>query len=62
MKTDFGRRKDKKGNPVFKPAEVSRIQNVFDLVPTFLSKENKRFVTSKINSGTSFEKKTLLNI
>lgn len=57
MKTDFGRRKGKDGNPVFKPAEVARIQNVFDLIPTFLTKENKRFVVSKISSGSTIEKK-----
>ena len=57
MKADFGRRKDKNGNPVFKPAEVVRIQNVFDLIPSFLSKENKRFVVSKIDTGSTVEKK-----
>ena len=57
MKTDFGRRKGKDGNPVFKPAEVARIQNVFDLIPAFLSKENKRFVTSRISSGSMYEKR-----
>lgn len=57
MKSDFGRRKDSNNNPVFKNAEVSRIQNVFDLIPTFLSKENKRFITSKIAGGTSYDKK-----
>ena len=51
MKTDFGRRKDKKGNPVFKPSEVSRIQSVFDLIPTFLAKENKRFIVSKVSGS-----------
>ena len=56
MKTDFGRRKGKDGNPVFKPSEVARIQNVFDLIPTFLAKDNKRFVTSKINTGSSSDK------
>lgn len=56
MKTDFGRRKGKDGNPVFKPAEVARIQNVFDLIPTFLAKDNKRFITSKISTGSSSEK------
>lgn len=61
MKTDFGRRKNKDNNPVFKPGEVSRIQNVFDLIPTFLSKENKRFVVSKISSGTSFDKNDAIN-
>lgn len=57
MKTDFGRRKDKNGNAIFKPSEVSRIQNVFDLIPTFLSKENKRFIVSKISTGSTYEKK-----
>lgn len=57
MKSDFGRRKDRNGNPAFNPREVARIQNVFTLIPTFLAKENKRFITSKINGGTSFDKK-----
>lgn len=56
MRTDFGRRKNKNGNSLFKPAEVARIQNVFDLIPTFLAKENKRFIVSKISKGTSAEK------
>lgn len=56
MKSDFGRRKGKDGKPVFKPAEVARIQSVFDLIPTFLAKENKRFIPSKIPTGSSFEK------
>lgn len=56
MKSDFGRRKGKNGEPVFKTAEVSRIQNVFDLIPTFLSKENKRFIVSKIKGGTQYDK------
>ncbi len=57
MKTDFGRRLDKNGKPLFKPSEVSRIQNVFELIPTFLSKENKRFIVSKISGGTTYDKK-----
>ena len=56
MKTDFGRRKDKNGNPVFKAAEVSRIQSVFDLIPTFLAKENKRFIVSKVEGGLQYDK------
>ena len=56
MKTDFGRRKDKNGNPVFKSAEVSRIQSVFDLIPTFLAKENKRFIVSKVEGGLQYDK------
>lgn len=56
MKTDFGRRQDKNGAPLFKPAEVARIQKAFDLIPVFLSKENKRFIVSKITAGSSSEK------
>lgn len=56
MKTDFGRRQDKNGEPLFKPAEVARIQKAFDLIPLFLAKENKRFVVSKITTGSSSEK------
>lgn len=56
MKSDFGRRKDKNNNPVFKVSEVARIQNVFDLIPTFLSKENKRFIVSKVKSGSAYDK------
>ena len=56
MKTDFGRRKKKTGEPVFKAAEVARIQKVFDLIPTFLAKENKRFIVSKIGEGGTYEK------
>lgn len=56
MKSDFGRRKDKNGKPIFKPAEVARIQNVFDLIPTFLAKENKRFIVSKIPGNSQYDK------
>lgn len=56
MKSDFGRRVDKKGEPIFKPSEVARIQSAFELIPTFLAKENKRFIVSKIPTGKSFEK------
>ena len=56
MKSDFGRRKDKNGDPIFKPAEVSRIQSVFDLIPTFLAKKNKRFIVSKVASGSQYDK------
>lgn len=56
IKSDFGRRMDKKGNPIFKAPEVSRIQNTFDLIPTFLAKENKRFIVSKVKGGTQYDK------
>lgn len=57
MKTDFGRRRGKNGETLFKPAEVARIQNVFDLIPFFLAKDNKRFIVSKISSGSTLERK-----
>lgn len=56
MKSDFGRRIDKNGIPVFNKSEISRIHNVFDLIPTFLAKENKRFVVSKVSHGSQYEK------
>jgi len=56
MKGDFGRRMDKNNNPLFKPSEIARIQSAFELIPTFLAKENKRFITSKIIGGKSNEK------
>ena len=56
MKTDFGRRKDKDGNPIFKANEVSRIQRVFDLIPMFLAKDNKRFIVSKVSGGGQYDK------
>ncbi len=56
IKGDFGRRKDKNGNPVFQAPEVARVQNVYDLIPSFLSKENKRFVVSKIEKGSQYDK------
>lgn len=56
MKGDFGRRKDKKGSPLFKSNDVARITQVFDLIPTFLSKENKRFIVSHILRGSTSEK------
>ncbi len=61
MKSDFGRRKSKNVEPLFKPGEVSRIQNVFELIPTFLSKENKRFIVSKVQTGSSYDKNDAIN-
>ncbi len=56
IKTDFGRRKGKDGQPIFDASEVARIREVFDLIPTFLSKKNKRFVVSKIETGSAQNK------
>ncbi len=56
MKADFGRRKNKKGKLVFSPSEIARIENVYDLIPYFLAKENKRFIVSKIKDGLQYDK------
>lgn len=56
MKSDFGRRMDKSGHAIFKTPEVARIQNVFDQIPTFLAKDNKRFIVSKVKGGTQYDK------
>lgn len=62
LEADFGRRKDKNGFPVFKPSEVARIRNAFSLIPSFLAKENKRFVASKIEGkGDKSSKKDAIS-
>lgn len=61
LKLNFGRRLNKNGEPIFKTNEVARIKNAFELIPTFLGKENKRYVVSKINGGNGDEKKDALS-
>lgn len=56
MQSDFGRRKDKNGNAIFNAREVSKIKSVFELIPTFLAKESKRFIVSKVTGGTQYDK------
>ena len=48
LQNDFGRRRGKDGLPIFKPNEVARIRSAFSLIPSFLAKENKRYIVSKI--------------
>ena len=48
LKNDFGRRRGKNNERLFIPNEVSRIRNAFSLIPSFLGKENKRYIVSKI--------------
>ncbi len=48
LKDDFGRRRGKDNKPVFKPNEVARIRSAFSLIPSFLGKENKRYIAYKI--------------
>ncbi len=48
LQDDFGRRRGKDKKPLFNANEVARIRNAFSLIPSFLGKENKRFIISKI--------------
>ena len=49
LQDDFGRRRGKDKKPLFQPNEVARIRSAFSLIPSFLGKENKRYVVSKIS-------------
>ncbi len=48
LQDDFGRRRSKSNEPLFNTNEVARIRSAFSLIPSFLGKENKRYVVSKI--------------
>lgn len=48
LQDDFGRRRDRNKKPLFNTNEVARIRNAFGLISSFLGKENKRYVVSKI--------------
>ena len=48
LKNDFGRRRGKNNKPIFQPNEVARIRSAYSLIPSFLCKENKRYIISKI--------------
>lgn len=48
LQDDFGRRRSKDNKPLFNANEVARIRSAFSLIPSFLAKENKRYVVSKI--------------
>ena len=48
LQNDFGRRRGKDNKPLFQPNEVARIRSAFSLVPSFLGKENKRYIVSKV--------------
>ena len=49
LQDDFGRRRGKDNKPLFNANEVARIRSAFSLVPSFLGKENKRYIVSKIS-------------
>lgn len=62
LQDDFGRRTNQDGTPIFQPNEVARIRSAFALVPSFLAKENKRFIVSKIEGkGAKDKGKDALN-
>ena len=48
LQNDFGRRRGRDKKALFTPNEVARIRSAFALVPSFLGKENKRFIVSKV--------------
>ncbi|MBR7019713.1 MAG: ATP-binding protein [Lachnospiraceae bacterium] len=48
LQDDFGRRRGRDKKPLFNNNEVARIRSAFSLIPSFLGKENKRYVVSKI--------------
>ena len=48
LQDDFGRRRSKDNKPLFNANEVARIRSAFSLIPSFLGKENKRYIVSKI--------------
>jgi predicted AAA+ superfamily ATPase len=49
LQDDFGRRRGKDKKPLFNTNEVARIRSAFSLIPSFLGKENKRYIVSKIS-------------
>ncbi len=44
LQDDFGRRRTKDKKPLCNANEVARIRSAFSLIPSFLGKENKRYV------------------
>lgn len=48
LQDDFGRRRGKDKKPLFNENEVARIRSAFSLIPSFLGKENKRYIVSKV--------------
>ena len=48
LQDDFGRRRGKDNKPLFNANEVARIRSAFSLIPSFLGKQNKKYVVSKI--------------
>lgn len=51
IKGDPSKRKNAKGDALYSPSEVARIQKAFDLIPSFALSDNKRFVASRIEGN-----------
>lgn len=61
IKLDPYKIKDENNKTIFSSFEIYRIQSAFDLIPTFLSKKNKKYVVSKINGGNGLQKENAIN-
>ena len=60
IKGDPSKRLDSQGKPLYTTTEIMRIQKAFDLIASFIVKDNHRFVTSKI-SGNSYQRDDAIN-
>ena len=61
IKGDPSKRTDENGKPLYTQYEIARIQNSFDLIPSFLLKDNKKYVVSKIDGGNGLQKQDAIN-
>ena len=60
IKGDPSKRLDYEGKQLYTATEIMRIQKAFDLIASFIVKDNHRFVTSKI-SGNSYQRDDAIN-
>lgn len=60
IKGDPTKRKNHKGEPLYTPVEIARIQKAFELIAAFNVKDNQRFITSRI-SGNSYQRSDAVN-
>lgn len=60
IKGDPSKRLDSNGKPLYTSTEIMRIQKAFDLIASFVVKDNHRFVTSKV-SGNCYQRDDAIN-
>lgn len=60
IKGDPSKRLNTNGKPLYTVTEIMRIQKAFDLIASFVVKDNHRFVTSKV-SGNSYQRDDAIN-